>query len=240
MRLHPVILVFTLLVVAGLCSCDDDDESAVINFPDYSELGVLGTNSKSQLAWFTNDDDEYFSFDDPYSIDTSSGTNPLEPNSTYRAYVHYKYADDPGEVSFWGADILAVEEPMPQESIEEVKTDPIQDILRIWVSNNGSYINLALSVFATQNNDQQIFHFIDEGTDDDGHAQLLMYHDQVSLTSYDDLSTTYVGIPVESYFSGLETVDITINTYNDSLTTTSVTIPNLRDDVANLQSLSNN
>ncbi len=234
-------MLLALISFGAMISCsDDDDDDYIISYPDGSELGMIVINSNTEMVGFYNDDDDYYAFTSAVPV-TNASLN-IKPDTTYRALIMYTNAGIPGYVNYYEVDLLNVARPITPDDVEEMKTDPIQAVTEIWVSNNASFINMALDIFATQGTTEQRIDFVNMGKNEQGHTVLEMYHDQVNVFDYQMHDVVYLGIPIKGYFESGEVVDIIIKIYDkdsgvgdsEGNVTTTITIPELRTDVDNL------
>ncbi len=216
-----LISLLSLIAIPLFTACDDDDDDVTYEYPDAGQLCVLHTDGWGRATSFTNDDDEIYYLLDPYY----DSTGYLQADKDYRAIVYYNYSSVANYVSWYDATIYEPYLPITGNEVSEVKYDPIQGIDDVWVSNNGSYINLSIYIFATAGSDVQEFQFIHNGTNTAGHTELLVYHDQVSMYSYYYYDSVYLCIPVAGYFVSGEVIDIVFRTYDEGEVVKTVTIP---------------
>lgn len=102
--------------------------------------------------------------------------------------------------------------------VDNILTDPV-GFESMWVSKNGSYLNLSLLLKSGKAEGDTSLHtlgVVSNGTttDADGHRtlHLTLYHDQGGVPAYYTVQQ-YVSIPTQ-FFEDADTIELTLNTYN--------------------------
>jgi hypothetical protein len=102
--------------------------------------------------------------------------------------------------------------------VDNLLTDPV-GFESMWVSKNGSYLNLSLLLKSGKAEGDTSLHtlgVVSNGTttDADGHRtlHLTLYHDQGGVPEYYTVQQ-YVSIPTQ-LLKDADTVELTLNTYN--------------------------
>ncbi len=214
----PVLFLFAALLMSA---CMDDD-----NNPAYSDLradfAMIQTNSSAMTVGFTTDNNEYKTLSEPKNI---SGARP---DTTYRALVYY-YETGQSTAELYGFTLVTVRDPQDEEKFDAVKTDPV-GLQSVWISNNGSYINMCLNLMngaasSSDTNTQMLDIVRSSDEEHGGITKLTLYHDQNNVPEYYS-STIYLSIPVEGNFNEGDTVNLVVNTYNEGEVSKIFTITN--------------
>ena len=217
---NRLIILLSVITLALLCSCSDDDSWAPAYITDFAEIR---TDDNGAAIAMTLDDGTTYE----QSGATTSGTlnintqtlniQGLKPDTLYRAICLYSLQ---GKAATLYSLSLAFA-PEPQSHMDDIKMDPCT-IQSIW--RGGDYINARMLV---QGQDQShIVAFIDKGIEDreTGYKQLTLYlhHDQ-NGDAEAFTRIVYLSCPLRGYaddlVKGRDSVAFVVNQEGKGLTT---------------------
>lgn len=212
----PLTVLSALLFFASCTSEDYDTGDGKYSYmcADFVEAY---TDNNGKVTRATTDDDETLAFSQPFKIDGMS-----TPDSVYRILLYYNKVEN--DIKPLGINLVYVPVVHDIKDAKDKSTDPVQ-FDSSWMSRNGRYINLGLTVKAgTTNNDskQSLGMALDRCTElPDGtkEVRLILIHNQNGMPEYYSV-TTYMSIVTDKLPCGLNDGDkvvVAINTYKGEI-----------------------
>lgn len=208
-----------MVAIALLMGCSYSDyESGDGDFSFLrADFSVVTTGADSKITEFVTDDNSRMKLSNPTSIEG------LKADTVYRALVYYDRSEG-DVVRLRGYTPVGVSRPKPLKEGETMHTDPVH-FTSLWLSENGSYINLCLKLMLgvddERQKEKQLIGFVLDSTEGNHHIITLL-HDQNNIPEYYSYPT-YLSMPTSAFSSGDE-VTIRINTY-DGLLEKTVVVP---------------
>ncbi len=200
-----IAVLLVLLAVMTLSSCFDDDDATV--YATNADFGIVQSDYLGRLVSFTTDNNVYRVFNDPV---TGTGA---KADTTYRALIYYTADNDNATyVDYYYITEIPVFAPIEVANTDSLPTDPISSVAENWVSENGSYINLLVSLYPPYSQDD--VHKVDfvKSKDEDGTTLLTMYHKNPDNYYPSYTVSEYMSIPIKGYFTSGEKVKMVVKT----------------------------
>ena len=205
-------------VVAGAASCSNEGYDTGDGKYSYltADLVLLHTNSAKNITALTLDDGTRLQFASPFVAEWAA-----VPDTVYRALLYYdKPASAAEAVTARGVSQVPVVGVVDASTVTDLKTDPL-GIESVWVSKNGSFVNMSLLLKAGSVDDdtRQSIGLVCEGrsVDADGtrHIALRMYHNQNGMPEYYTVQR-YMSVSIDALQA--DVVDLRVNTYDGEIT----------------------
>ncbi len=207
-RTKHISVVLVLLTILTLSSCFDDDDATV--YATNADFGIVQSDYMGRLVSFTTDNNVYRVFNDPV---TGTGA---KADTTYRALIYYTADNDNATyVDYYYIAEIPVFAPVEVADTESLPTDPVSSVDENWLSANGTYINILVSIYPVySSSDTHTVDFV-KSKDEDGTTVLTMYHKNPDNYYTYTTVTEYMSIPIKGYFTSGEKVRMVVSTiYN--------------------------
>lgn len=217
------VIAFTIALTA--CTSEAYDSGDGTNSYLTADLVLLRTAPDKSVRSVQLDDGRELRLSNPFAKDWIE-----RPDTAYRALLYYDQMSarsdaavgtNPNSIPVVRARSVL---PVPvlrisaAADVDNILTDPI-GFESMWVSKNGSYLNLSLLLKSGKAESDTLLHtlgVVSNGTttDADGHRtlHLTLYHDQGGVPAYYTVQQ-YVSIPTP-LLKDADTVELTLNTYN--------------------------
>lgn len=217
------VIAFTIALTA--CTSEAYDSGDGTNSYLTADLVLLRTAPDKSVRSVQLDDGRELRLSNPFAKDWIE-----RPDTAYRALLYYDQMSarsdaavgtNPNSIPVVRARSVL---PVPvlrisaAADVDNILTDPV-GFESMWVSKNGSYLNLSLLLKSGKAEGDTSLHtlgIVSNGTttDADGHRtlHLTLYHDQGGVPAYYTVQQ-YVSIPTQ-FFEDADTIELTLNTYN--------------------------
>ena len=217
------VIAFTIALTA--CTSEAYDSGDGTNSYLTADLVLLRTAPDKSVRSVQLDDGRELRLSNPFAKDWIE-----RPDTAYRALLYYDQMSarsdaavgtNPNSIPVVRARSVL---PVPvlrisaAADVDNILTDPV-GFESMWVSKNGSYLNLSLLLKSGKAEGDTSLHtlgVVSNGTttDADGHRtlHLTLYHDQGGVPAYYTVQQ-YVSIPTQ-FFEDADTIELTLNTYN--------------------------
>ncbi len=226
-REHMKLLFMAIAFLIALTACTSEayDSGDGTNSYLTADLVLLRTSQDKSVRSVQLDDGTELRLSNPFAKDWIE-----RPDTVYRALLYYDQMSvssdaavgaNPNSISVVRARSVR---PVPvlrisaAADVDNILTDPV-GLESIWLSKNGSYINLSLLLKSGKAEGDTSLHtlgIVSNGTttDADGHRtlHLTLYHDQGGVPEYYTVQQ-YVSIDTRS-LAGADAVEIAVNTYS--------------------------
>ena len=212
LRLSSFAVVIMLTTLVAACTSEPyetgDGEYSYLR----TDFAVVSTNGSANIASFLTDEGREMTLATPFEVEK------LKADTTYRALVYYSQPLN-ADLEVMSVRLVNVCNPFKPSKEQIMKTDPI-GWESIWVSENKSYLNLALNLMVGVSDDedadkQQVLGVrLDSSEDHQTHYTL--YHDQNNVPEYYTYKT-YVSIPLGKDAQSGDAYTVTVNTYDGIL-----------------------
>lgn len=216
-------IAFSIALTA--CTSEAYDSGDGTNSYLTADLVLLRTAPDKSVRSVQLDDGRELRLSNPFAKDWIE-----RPDTAYRALLYYDQMSarsdaavgtNPNSIPVVRARSVL---PVPvlrisaAADVDNILTDPV-GFESMWVSKNGSYLNLSLLLKSGKAEGDTSLHtlgVVSNGTttDADGHRtlHLTLYHDQGGVPAYYTVQQ-YVSIPTQ-FFEDADTIELTLNTYN--------------------------
>ena len=213
--------VIAFLITLTACTSESYDAGDGPNSYLTAELVLLHTSQDKSVRSALLDDGTTLQFSNPFAQDWLT-----RPDSVYRALLYYDKtvvasdaaASNSTATSIVRARSVSVLRPVEAAKVDAMRTDPV-GFESLWMSKNGSYINLSLLLKSGKTEADDALHalgIVSHGTTTDADRRrtlhLTLYHDQGGVPAYYTVQQ-YVSIPTQ-LLEEADTVELTLNTYN--------------------------
>lgn len=217
------VIAFTIALTA--CTSEAYDSGDGTNSYLTADLVLLRTAPDKSVRSVQLDDGRELRLSNPFAKDWIE-----RPDTAYRALLYYDQMSarsdaavgtNPNSIPVVRARSVL---PVPvlrisaAADVDNILTDPV-GFESMWVSKNGSYLNLSLLLKSGKAEGDTSLHtlgVVSNGTttDADGHRtlHLTLYHDQGGVPAYYTVQQ-YVSIPTP-LLKDADTIELTLNTYN--------------------------
>ena len=191
-------------------ACNNDDDNTYVNIRE--DMAMMRVQGRLVTSLIT-DENEKLTLPEDWKVDSAFA----RPDTTYRVMIQYSKVDDSTPITTYAAAVVPVYSPAPvYEGADEfarkprtTKDDPV-DLQSVWVSTNGSYINLYY--FILNNNADISKHIIDVTEDSvtvlpngQNRHHLTLRHDRAAMPESYSIPA-FLSIPLSSYNKGEEVV----------------------------------
>lgn len=211
LRFLPALLIMWLFAACESDTYDTGDGKYSYMRADFAEVY---TDDASRLVKAVTDDDDLLVFDNPVSVSWIT-----TPDSVYRALLYYNSVGHSVRPVMLGN--VYVPPVRMADDVKDPSTDPLH-LDSSWMSRNGKYINLGITVMAGkdgEDTDKQSIGVACDGmtVGDDGakEVRLRVLHNQNDVPQYYSVRT-YISIPLAeipySIVSG-DRIVVNVNTY---------------------------
>lgn len=203
------------------CTSEAYDSGDGTNSYLTADLVLLRTAPDKSVRSVQLDDGRELRLSNPFAKDWIE-----RPDTVYRALLYYDKtiingsanANSVSAVRARSVRLVPVLRISAAADVDNILTDPV-GFESMWVSKNGSYLNLSLLLKSGKAEGDTSLHtlgVVSNGTttDADGHRtlHLTLYHDQGGVPEYYTVQQ-YVSIPTP-LLKDADTVELTLNTYN--------------------------
>ena len=144
-------------------------------------------------------------------------------DTTYRTLLYYNILPDgkAEAVSMKKVGVITPHQLTAKDGKQEImKADPVY-MESFWVSKNRKYVNMRLRLLTGASEDEKAVQTLgiirNTEKSNNGHEQLILYHDQGGQPEYYS-TTTFVSIPLADVQA--DTLTVTANTYNGTFSRT--------------------
>lgn len=203
-------LSFACALVAVVASCSSDDEESSISNLTVEICDLKTTAAKSSQSCML-DDDRTLRFQSPLEVSWAS-----KSDSIYRALLYYNKVEGSETVEALSASYVPCLWPVKASDDEWSQyADPV-DLLSAWMSKNGKYINLCVSIQDGVKKEGQAHKLaaVCDSIADGGaakHYYLRFCHSQNGIPTYYGIET-YVSVQTEGVAKG-DTLTLSIPTF---------------------------
>lgn len=223
-HMKQLFMVIAFLITLTACTSESYDAGDGPNSYLTADLVLLHTSQDKSVRSALLDDGTTLQFSNPFAQDWLT-----RPDSVYRALLYYDKtvaasdaaASNPTATSIVRARSVrpvSVLRPVEAEDMKTLRTDPV-GFESIWLSKNGSYINLSLLLKSGKAEGDEALHtlgIVSNGTTTDADGRrtlhLTLYHDQGGVPAYYTVQH-YLSIDTRS-LAGADAVEIAVNTYS--------------------------
>lgn len=203
------------------CTSEAYDSGDGTNSYLTADLVLLRTAPDKSVRSAQLDDGRELRLSNPFAKDWIE-----RPDTVYRALLYYDKTIINGSANANSVSAVRARSVLPvpvlrisaAADVDNILTDPV-GFESMWVSKNGSYLNLSLLLKSGKAEGDTSLHtlgVVSNGTttDADGHRtlHLTLYHDQGGVPEYYTVQQ-YVSIPTP-LLKDADTVELTLNTYN--------------------------
>ena len=203
------------------CTSEAYDSGDGTNSYLTADLVLLRTAPDKSVRSAQLDDGTELQLSNPFAKDWIE-----RPDTVYRALLYYDKTIINGSANANSVSAVRARSVLPvpvlrisaAADVDNILTDPV-GFESMWVSKNGSYLNLSLLLKSGKAEGDTSLHtlgVVSNGTttDADGHRtlHLTLYHDQGGVPEYYTVQQ-YVSIPTQ-LLKDADTVELTLNTYN--------------------------
>ena len=212
-------IAFSIALTA--CTSEAYDSGDGTNSYLTADLVLLRTAPDKSVRSVQLDDGRELQLSNPFAKDWIE-----RPDTVYRALLYYDKTIINGSANANSVSAVRARSVLPvpvlrisaAADVDNILTDPV-GFESMWVSKNGSYLNLSLLLKSGKADGDTSLHtlgVVSNGTttDADGHRtlHLTLYHDQGGVPEYYTVQQ-YVSIPTP-LLKDADTVELTLNTYN--------------------------
>lgn len=213
-----VLMVVMGLVVLASCtqeSYEDGDGDYSYLRADFAEIK---TNQKGEIASFVTDDNKEVTLKKLIAVEG------LKADTTYRSLVYYKEPRN-ADVELFNLKMVNVCTPFKPTKDKPLVTDPT-GWESMWVSHNGSYLNLALKLLVgvdTENAEAKQVLGVCQDSIVGRHIYYTLYHKQNGVPEYYTY-TSYLSLSLAKDYEAGDTITMAVNTY-DGIKRKTVVLP---------------
>ena len=210
-----------IVIAIALVACTTDVYES--GDGDYSyirgDFANLSTDSHGRIVSFLTDDNATIKLPSPVAVEG------MKADTTYRALVYYNQPQNAAP-ELLNLKMVSVAKAFEESDDDPLKTDPV-GWESMWVSSNGTYLNLALNLLdgVSDDKDDPLHHVLGVclNSTANHHFYFTLYHDQSGIPEY-YTRKAYFSMPLDDTFQKNDTLTLTVNTY-DGIQTKTVILP---------------